>query len=89
MQNHAIQTKRRSNFILRSGKNSNFVYTRLRYALKKLCMQKVFFGKCLFDYKIRFATGKKIWGNFETTLNNFCCRHKKMLVIDFPYVEVV
>ena len=78
MQNHAIQTKRRSNFILRSGKNS-----------KNCACKKFFFEKCLFDYKIRFAIGKKIWGNFETTLNNFCCRHQKMLVIDFPYVEVV
>ena len=67
--------------IQRNGKNPIFVHPGLGYALKKLKVAcKIFFGKCSFEYKIRFAVekkNKKNWGNFNITLKNFCCRHQK------------
>ena len=56
-------------------------------------MQFFFFKNCLFEYENQFAiekkTQKKFGGNFKNTLKNFCCRHQKMLVIQFPYMEIV
>ena len=49
-------------------------------------LQSVFFGKRLFEYKLRFAVEKenkkKFWGDFNFTWKNFC-RHQKTLVIQF------
>ena len=36
-----------------------------------------FFGKSLFECKIRFAVETKNWDNFNFTGKNFCCRHQK------------
>ena len=42
------------------------MYSGLHYADKKnkICLQKIVFGKCLFQYKIRFAVEKKTQKKF-------------------------
>ena len=53
-------------------------------------MQNFFFKKCLFEYENQFAVEKKtekmFGGNFK---NTFVVAIKKMLVIQFPYMEIV
>ena len=52
-----------------------------------------FFKKRLFEYENHFAvenkTQKNVRGNFKNTLENFVVAIKKMLVIQFPYMEIV
>ena len=69
------------------------MYPGLRYAVKnKICMQK-FFGNCLFWYKIRFAVenkNKQTLERFQYCLEKFLLSpSKKMLVIQFSYMEIV
>ena len=53
------------------GKKSDFCVssTTLCRQKIKICMQKLFLGKCLLEYKFRFAVvkkkTKKTWGNFS------------------------
>ena len=60
------------------------------HARKKLnfACKKFFVGKCLFEYKIRFAfekkNKKKVWDKFKST---FFCRHQKTVVTQFIYTE--
>ena len=74
-------------------KNIILVYPGLRYTHKKLNFDcKIFFfKKCLFEYENHFAVKKH--NNFlraiSKTKKRFCCHHKKMLVIQFPYMEIV
>ena len=74
-------------------KNPILVYPGLRYTDKKLKFAcKVFLKNVCLSTKINLRlkkTQKKIWGNFKNTLKNFCRRHQKMLVIQFPYTEIV
>ena len=71
-------------------KNPILVYPGLRYTHKKLnfACKIFFFKKYLFEYENQFAiekkNTKKFWGQFQ----NFCRRHQKMLVIQFPYMEI-
>ena len=53
-------------------------------------MQNVFFKKCLFEYENQFAVEKKNTKNFWGQLQKiFVVAIKKMLVIQFPYMEIV
>ena len=45
--------------------------------------KKIFFGKCLFAYKIRFAVEKKIG------IKIFCVAIKKTAVKQTPYMGIV
>ena len=80
----------------RKGKKSNISISRTTlYTQKnKFCMQFSFFKKCLFEYKNQFAVEKKtqkiFGGNFKITCRQiFVVAIKKMLVIQFPYMEIV
>ena len=67
------------------------MYPGLRYAPKKLkfACQKKIFGKCLFEYKDRFAVEKKVLRQFQNYWENFLLSpSKKILVIQFPYIKL-
>ena len=74
------------------GKKSNISISRTTLYTQKIkfCMQNFFFKKCLFEYVNQFAVEKKtqkiFGGNFK---KNFVVAIKKMLVIQFPYMEIV
>ena len=77
-------------------KNSILVYPGLRYTHKKLNFAcKTFFSKkCLFEYenhfKVEKKNTKKILGAISKILGKmFVVAIKKMLVIQFPYMEIV
>ena len=76
-------------------KNPILVYPGLRYAHKKLnfACKSFFFRKGLFEYENHFAvekTQKKFWGHFQKYFEQFLnVAIKKMLVIQFPYMEIV
>ena len=65
------------------------MHPELRYAKKKL--HAIIFGKYLFELKVRFAVEKKIEAIsiLLQFFENFCCRNRKMLVIQFSYMEIV
>ena len=56
-------------------------------------MQNFFFKKCLFEYENQFAVEKKhkkFLGAISKILRKmFVVAIKKMLVIQFPYMEIV
>ena len=54
-------------------------------------MQNFFFKKCLFEHENQFAIEKKkILGAISKVLRKiFVVAIKKMLVIQFPYMEIV
>ena len=56
-------------------------------------MQKKFFEKCLFEYKHQYAVKKKHNTNFgaipKALGKFFVVAIKKMLVKQFPYIEIV
>ena len=72
-------------------KNPKLSYPGLRYAHKKLNLEskQIFFGKCLFAYKIRFALEKKtkkVWGKFSKLLGkifDFCVVYRNCMVSIF------
>ena len=49
----------------------------------------IFFGKCLFEYKIQFALEKSFGTVFKISWKNFIVAVKKMLVMQFPYMGIV
>ena len=70
------------------------MYPRLRYAQEKIIFacKKKYFEKRLFDTKLDFHLIKKtkhFWGNFKNTWKSYCFAIKKMLFIQFPYMEIV
>ena len=68
------------------------VYPRLRYTHKKLnfACKIFFFEKCLFEYENQFAVGKKNTKKFLGAISKILeIAVKKMLVIQFPYMEIV
>ena len=82
------------NVIKRKGKKSNVSISRTNlYSQKnKFCMQ--FFSKnVFFEYEKHFAVEKKhkkkIGGNFKNVLKKIVVAIKRMLVIQFPYMETV
>ena len=81
--------------IQRNGKKIQFLCIQ-DYVMrtKHLNLHAIFFsGKCLFEYKIQFATEKKtkkIFGAISSLLGKiFCVAIKKMLVMQLPFMENV
>ena len=74
-------------------KNSILVFPGLRYTHKKLNFAcKIFFSKkCLFEYILRLKknTTKFLGAISKILRKNFVVAIKKMLVIQFPYMEIV
>ena len=58
------------------------MYQGLRYAHKKLnfACKKFIFGKCLLEYKVRFAVEKKSSSNFTITWKNVVAAIKKIII---------
>ena len=82
----------------RKAKKSNISISRTTlYTQEKIIFAcKIFFFKNVCsrtknNLQLRKKTQKKFWWvNFKNTLKNFCRpNQKKMLVIHFPYMEIV
>ena len=54
----------------------------------KFCMQ-IFFGNLLLEYKIQFAVEKKIGAISKLFGTIFAVSVRKMLVIQFRYMEII
>ena len=71
-----------------TGKKSNF-------CVSTLCRQKIkiaYFENGSLSQKLNLRLKQNLdkkWESFNFTRKTFCCRHQKMLVIQFSYIEIV